>query len=553
MAAAEDALRELDERVRRSARSSTSAGGGAIEAASATTDRLLVLRLEPGRERAARAAPGRRGSSTSTRRAPAISRIRATSGSTSPSSGGQSTALQPSPTYEAVRRRLAAASARRSSSRIPVVSTGSGYSGRCDGRPEAENLQVAPRQASRDARDQRAEGQRLPDVRPAEAPAPRLPDLRHVQGPRGRAAPHRRSVSLGHEPHRGRRDGRRSRPRRRSSRARSRRAPTGSSRSSSAPPSSTRAASSSSPTTQVIGMDEKPADAVRAKPDSSLVARRAAPSPTARRTRSSPPGTPARCSPPASLELRRIPGVLRPAIAVPIPRAQRPVGPARRRRERRLPARAPAPVRDDGRGLRRGDPRRRRARACGSSRSARSRRRGTSSRSRRTSCSPRATSTSGQHRGPRHPRGRRRRRRHRRLHRQRRAQDGRGDDPHAPRRAPRGDHRHARPASSAACSSARRRGGCAAGSIPDTYGGAYLLGLRGPRRDRARQLVADRDRERDPPRRPRRRARRRRPARCTPVRQRPRLYDRRAFQPPRHNEVTWQRRARKSSSGSRKS
>ncbi len=47
---------------------------------------------------------------------------------------------------------------------------------------------------------------------------------------------------------------------------------------------------------------------------------------------------------------------------------------------------------------------------------------------------------------------------------------------------------------------------------PDTYGGAYLLGLREPRGDRARQLVAARDRERDPARRPRRRARRRRPS-----------------------------------------
>ena len=57
---------------------------------------------------------------------------------------------------------------------------------------------------------------------------------------------------------------------------------------------------------------------------------------------------------------------------------------------------------------------------------------------------------------------------------------------------------------------------------PDTYGGAYLLGLRGLVGDRARQLVASGDRERDPARGPRRRARRRRPARGAPARARQR-------------------------------
>src|SRR6476619_7121675 len=51
----------------------------------------------------------------------------------------------------------------------------------------------------------------------------------------------------------------------------------------------------------VIEMREKPADAVRAKPDSSLVA-------SVRAVRAA-----------GLVELRRIPGVLRPAIAVPIP------------------------------------------------------------------------------------------------------------------------------------------------------------------------------------------------------------------------------------------
>ena len=36
---------------------------------------------------------------------------------------------------------------------------------------------------------------------------------------------------------------------------------------------------------------------------------------------------------------------------------------------------------------------------------------------------------------------------------------------------------------------------------PDTYGGAYLLGLRGPLGRRPRELVEPRDRERDPARR----------------------------------------------------
>ena len=66
---------------------------------------------------------------------------------------------------------------------------------------------------------------------------------------------------------------------------------------------------------------------------------------------------------------------------------------------------------------------------------------------------------------------------------------------------------------------------------PDTYGGAYLLGLRGLAVDRARQLVAHRDRERDPARRPRRRARRRRQASQHGLPGRSRRYDRRAFQP----------------------
>ena len=148
------------------------------------------------------------------------------------------------------------------------------------------------------------------------------------------------------------------------------------------------------------------------------------------------------------------------------PRSQRPVGPDRRRRERRLPRRAPAPVRDDGSGLRRGDPRHRPAerappldrRGAGEGEPAHAR--GARAARRLRPRLPR------QRRGPRHPRGRRRRPRHRRLHRQRRAQGGRGDDPHPARLAARGDHREHDGNRSAGCSSVRPRGGCASGSTP---------------------------------------------------------------------------------------
>jgi glycerol-3-phosphate acyltransferase PlsX len=69
---------------------------------------------------------------------------------------------------------------------------------------------------------------------------------------------------------------------------------------------------------EVIGMDEKPAEAVRAKPDSSLVAAvRAVAEGTADAVVSA--GSTGAMLAAGLLELRRIPGVLRPAIAVPIP------------------------------------------------------------------------------------------------------------------------------------------------------------------------------------------------------------------------------------------
>jgi glycerol-3-phosphate acyltransferase PlsX len=69
---------------------------------------------------------------------------------------------------------------------------------------------------------------------------------------------------------------------------------------------------------QVIAMDEKPADAVRAKPDSSLVAAcRSIAAGTADAVVSA--GNTGAMLVAGLLEIRRLPGVVRPAIAVPIP------------------------------------------------------------------------------------------------------------------------------------------------------------------------------------------------------------------------------------------
>ena len=71
-------------------------------------------------------------------------------------------------------------------------------------------------------------------------------------------------------------------------------------------------------TTDVIEMDEKPAEAVRSKPESSLVAAvRAVAEGTADAVVSA--GNTGAMLAAGLLELRRIPGVLRPAIGVPIP------------------------------------------------------------------------------------------------------------------------------------------------------------------------------------------------------------------------------------------
>ena len=71
-------------------------------------------------------------------------------------------------------------------------------------------------------------------------------------------------------------------------------------------------------TTGVIGMEEKPSEAVRSKPDSSLVtAVRAVAEGTADAVVSA--GNTGAMLAAGLIELRRIPGVLRPAIAVPLP------------------------------------------------------------------------------------------------------------------------------------------------------------------------------------------------------------------------------------------
>src|SRR5438128_11247954 len=71
-------------------------------------------------------------------------------------------------------------------------------------------------------------------------------------------------------------------------------------------------------TTEVIGMHEKPAEAVRGKPGSSLVASvRAVAEGDADAVVSA--GNTGAMLAAGLLELRRLPGVLRPAIAVPLP------------------------------------------------------------------------------------------------------------------------------------------------------------------------------------------------------------------------------------------
>ena len=130
-------------------------------------------------------------------------------------------------------------------------------------------------------------------------------------------------------------------------------------------------------TTEAIAMDEKPAEAVRAKPDSSLVAAcRAVGEGEADAVVSA--GNTGAMLAACFLELRRLPGVARPAIAVVIPAKHGP--------SVLIDSGANADARPEhllqfahmGSRLRRGGARRPRTRRCGCSRSARSPRRATS-------------------------------------------------------------------------------------------------------------------------------------------------------------------------------
>ena len=181
------------------------------------------------------------------------------------------------------------------------------------------------------------------------------------------------------------------------------------------------------------------------------------------------------------LEIRRLPDVHRPAIAVPLPALGGAVDPDRRRRERRRPARAPPPVRAHGRGLRRGD--RRPPRPDGGA------------------PLDRRGAGEGQQARPRGPRRARRptpginfignvegrdllrkagrRRRLRRLHREHGAEAARGHDPDDARR-PSGTRSPAPPRGKLGGLLIRPAArGLRTRLDPDTYGGAYLLGLRG--------------------------------------------------------------------------
>ena len=171
-------------------------------------------------------------------------------------------------------------------------------------------------------------------------------------------------------------------------------------------------------------MDEKPAEAVRAQ--ARLVARRRA----RRASREGEAdavvsaGNTGAMLAAGLLHLRRLPGVMRPAIAVPIPTKSGPVGPARLRARTRTHARSTcSSSRTWARSSRRRSSRSRGPR-CGCSRSARSRRRATSSTlEAHALLAASELEFAGNAESRDAARGGRRRRRLRRLHRQRGAED----------------------------------------------------------------------------------------------------------------------------------
>ena len=188
------------------------------------------------------------------------------------------------------------------------------------GCPQEKNLQVTSGQAPRAAQDRSAARQHLRPVRLAEALASHLPDLRHVQGPRGRTTAPASPLTM----------------------ARVAVDALGGDR---APDEvilgALEAAEDGIDVTlygpagldtrglpfieaaERIDMAEKPAEAVRAKPDSSLVATVRAVAEHEADAAVSAGNTGAMLAA-GLLYMRRLPGVMRPAIAVPIPARYRP-------------------------------------------------------------------------------------------------------------------------------------------------------------------------------------------------------------------------------------
>ena len=137
----------------------------------------------------------------------------------------------------------------------------------------------------------------------------------------------------------------------------------------------------------VISSGEEGARAVRAKPEVVGVAPPAAWWARGGRAPPSRPGNTGAMLAAATLYMRRVPGVIRPAIAVVLPSAGGGAGgAARRRRQRRGARRALPPARPDGAALRPRRAGRRPSRASGSCRSARRRARAARSCWRPTPC-----------------------------------------------------------------------------------------------------------------------------------------------------------------------
>src|SRR3954470_14286017 len=185
---------------------------------------------------------------------------------------------------------------------------------RADGRPQEENVEGTPRQAPGDTPPRGTARQRVPDVPSPQATASRVPKLKDVQGPRHRAADDSGAVvpriavdALGGD--RG-----------------STEVVAGALEASRdgidvvlyGPENVETQGLELVVARDVIEMHEKPADAVRAKPDSSLVAAcRAVGAGDADAVVSA--GNTGAMLAAGLLHIRRLPGVMRPAIAVVVP------------------------------------------------------------------------------------------------------------------------------------------------------------------------------------------------------------------------------------------